>query len=94
MTLPSLEKTDGLVEALRELDKLRADFFVEGMDLEHFDEIVEAVRRVDAETVAAVHRRRIGELYPYFPESFEPERNGYEAAEQRLRADIPKEEEL
>lgn len=94
MSLPDLEKTDELVEALRELDKLRADLFAEGLDLEQFQEIVEAVRKVDAETVGAIHQHRIREFYPYFPESFQAEEDGYEAAEKRLRAEIPKEENL
>lgn len=94
MPAPDLEKTSELVEALRELAKLRADFFVEGMDLEHFEEIVTAVRKVDAEIVAAIHLRRIWELSPYLPENFQAEEDGYEAAEKRLRADIPKEEDL
>lgn len=94
VTPGGLDRTDELVEALRDLEKLRTDFFVEGMTLEHFDEIVEAVRRVDAETVGALHVRRIKELSPYYPEHFLGEETGYEAAEERLRANIPKEEEL
>lgn len=92
--LPRLEKTEELVEALRDLRSLRVDFFVEGMNQEHFDEIVEAVRKVDAEIVGAIHQYRIDELSPYFPESFQPEENGYEAAEKWLRADLPEESEL
>lgn len=92
--LPRLERTEELVEALQELQSLRVDFFVEGMSQEHFDEIVEAVRRVDAETVAAIHECRLRELYPYLPESFQAEEDGYEAAEKWLRAKIPKESEL
>lgn len=94
VTIRRLDKTDELVEALQDLEKLRTDFFVEGIDLERFDEIVEAVRRVDAETVRALHMCRIKELSPYYPEHFLGEETGYEAAEERLRADIPKEEDL
>lgn len=92
--LPRLEKTEELVEALQELQSLRVDFFVEGMNQEHFDEIVDAVRKVDAETVGALHQHRIHELYPYFPENFQAEEDGYEAAEKWLRADLPKENDL
>lgn len=94
MTLNKLEKTDELIEALRELEKLRTDFFVEGVSLERFDEIVEAVRAVDATTVAAIQCHRFNQLYPDALDGYEAERDAYDAAEERLRADIPKEEEL
>jgi len=92
--LPGIEETDELAEARRELVSLRTDLFINGLELEHFHELVEAVRKMDAEIVAAVHQRRINELYPYFPESFQPEEDGYEAAEKWLRCELPKEWEL
>lgn len=93
--LPRLEKTEELVEALRNFRRLRrSDLFAGELEQECFDEIVEAVRKVDAEIVGAIHQRRIYELSPYFPESFQPEENGYEAAEKWLRAELPEEEDL
>ena len=89
--LPKFEETDELAEARRELTDLRIGLFADGLDLERFHEIVMAVRKVDAEMVAAIHQHRISEFYPYFPESFQAEEDGYEAAEKLLRADPPKE---
>lgn len=94
MSLPDIEKTDELNEAIRELKELRTDLFVNGLELEHFQELVAAVRKVDAEIVAGVHRSRITEFYPYYPESFQAEEDGYEAAEKWLRADLPEEWDL
>lgn len=94
MNLPGIERTDELDEAIGELKELRTSLFVNGLDLEDFQELVAAVRKVDAEIVAGIHRHRITEFYPYFPESFQPEEDGYEAAEKWLRADLPKEWEL
>lgn len=92
--LPKLEKSDELVEALRSLRTLRAECLVEGMDEKHFDKIMTAVRAADAEIVAAIHEYRIGELSPYFPESFQAEEDGYEAAEKWMRAKLPEERDL
>lgn len=92
--LPGIEETDELAEARRDLMALRTDLFVNGLELEHFHALVEAVRTLDAEIVAAVHQRRINEFYPYFPESFQAEEDGYEAAEKWLRAELPEEWDL
>lgn len=94
MSLPEIDHDDELKEAISDLKSLRTDLFVNGLDLEHFQSLVEAVRRVDAEIVAGIHRHRISEFYPYFPESFQAEEDGYEAAEKWLRADLPEEWEL
>jgi hypothetical protein len=92
--LPEIEETDELAEARRGLAELRTALFVNGLDLVDFRQLVEAVRLLDAEIVAAIHRHRISELYPYFPESFQPEEDGYEAAEKWLRAELPMEWDL
>lgn len=92
--LPGIEETEELAEARRELASLRTDLFVNGLSLEHFREVVAAVRAMDAEIVAAVHQHRINEFYPYFPEGFQAEEDGYEAAEKWLRADLPEEWDL
>jgi hypothetical protein len=94
MSLPKMEKTDELVDALRELEETRLILNSFGLDEASVSEVIMRVRMVDAEIVAAIHRHRITELYPYFPESFQAEEGGYEAAEKRLRAEIPKEEDL
>lgn len=92
--LPKIEESEELAEAQRELAALRTDLFVNGLDLERFHEIVMAVRAVDAEIVAAIHQYRINEFYPYFPDDFQAEEDGYEAAEKWLRCDLPKEWDL
>lgn len=92
--LPELEKSEDLAEAIRDLKGLRTDFFINGLEMEHFRELVEAVRRVDAEIVSAIHERRVREMSPYYPESFQAEEDGYEAAEKWLRAALPEEWEL
>lgn len=92
--LPGLDKGEDLVEAIQDLKDLRTDLFVNGLDLEHFQSLVEAVRHLDAEIVAAVHEVRVREMSPYYPESFQAEEDGYEAAEKWLRADLPEEWEL
>lgn len=92
--LPELEKSEDLAEAIRDLKGLRTDFFINGLEIEHFRELVEAVRRMDAEIVSAIHERRVREMSPYYPESFQAEEDGYEAAEKWLRAALPKEWEL
>lgn len=92
--LPKIEDTDELREARQELTDLRTDLVVNGLDLEHFHQIVEAVRKMDAEIVGAIHQHRISEFYPYFPESFQAEEDGYDAAEKWLRCDLPKEWDL
>lgn len=92
--LPELEKSEDLAEAIRDLKGLRTDFFINGLEIEHFRELVEAVRRVDAEIVSAIHERRVREMSPYYPESFQAEEDGYEAAEKWLRAALPEEWEL
>jgi hypothetical protein len=92
--LPGIEETEELKEAVRDLKELRTDYFVNSLGLERFRELVDAVRRMDAEIVGAIHQYRIHEFYPYFPESFQAEEDGYEAAEKRLRGELPKEWEL
>lgn len=92
--LPEFEETEELAEARRDLVSLRTDLFINGLEMEQFRELVDAVRRMDAEIVGALHQRRISELRPYFPESFQAEEKGYEAAEKWLRAELPKEWEL
>lgn len=92
--LPKIEDSDELDQARQELVDLRTDLVVNGLGLEQFHQIVEAVRKLDAEIVAAVHQYRISEFYPYFPESFQAEEDGYEAAEKWLRCDLPEEWDL
>lgn len=92
--LPELEKSEDLAEAIRDLKGLRTDFLFNGLDIKRFRDLVEAVRRVDAEIVSAIHERRVREMSPYYPESFQAEEDGYEAAEKWLRAALPKEWEL
>lgn len=92
--LSKLEESEDLAEAIQDLKSLRTDFFINGLDIEHFRELVDAVRRVDAEIVASIHGHRARELSPYYPESFQAEEDGYEAAEKWLRAELPKEWEL
>ncbi len=92
--LPKLEESEDLAEAIRDLKSLRTDFFINGLDIEHFRELVDAVRQMDAAIVGAIHEHRVRELGPYYPESFQAEEDGYEAAEKWLRAELPKEWEL
>ncbi len=92
--LPKLEESEGLAEAIEDLKGLRTDFFVNGLDIEHFRELVDAVRRMDAEIVGAIHEYRVREMSPYYPESFQAEEDGYEAAEKWLKADLPEEWDL
>lgn len=92
--LPEIEETEELAEARRKLVSLRTDLFINGLEIDHFQELVDAVREMDAEIVGAIHQHRISELRPHFPESFQAEESGYEAAEKWLRAELPEEWEL
>lgn len=92
--LPKIEESEELAEARQKLVSLRTYLFIDGLDLERFHEVVMAVRAMDAEIVAAIHQYRINEFYPYFPDAFQAEEDGYEAAEKWLRCDLPKEWDL
>lgn len=93
MSIPRFEYTDELHEALDDFVQQRTDLFVAGIDLEVVNEFVEAVRRVDAELIAARHVYRNGEFYPYFPESYQAEEDGLEDAEKLLRGAMPEKQE-
>lgn len=90
---PQVEGTSELREALADFARERTDLFIAGVDLETLNEFVDAVRRVDAETVAARHAFRIREMSPHFPEDFQAEEDGLEDAEKLLRGPMPGEEE-
>jgi hypothetical protein len=92
--LPGLETTPELLVALGVLEEIGSLLQGLGVSDESFREIVAAVRLVDAETVSAIHAHRVKELSPYYPESFQAEEGGLEAAERRLRAPIPAKRDL
>jgi hypothetical protein len=92
--MPELETTPELLAALDALDEIGSIFLGFGVAEESFREIVAAVRLVDAETVGAIHARRVREMGPHYPESFQAEEDGLEAAEQRLRAPMPARRDL
>lgn len=92
--LPGIEETDELVAARNDLMALRNEALVAGLGMERFQKLVQAVRKMDAEIIGAIHQHRISEFYPYFPESFQAEEDGYEAAEKWMRVDVLKEWEL
>lgn len=89
MGLPEISRTEALEEALACLAQARLDAFVAGLDLDVIENLVEAVRAVDAETVHARHVRRGEEFSPYYPDSYWSEVEGYEAAAELLRGPIP-----
>lgn len=93
MSTPRFDYTDELHEALDDFIRQRTDLVIAGIDLETINEFVEAVRRVDAELVAARHVHRNGEFYPYFPESYQAEEDGLEDAEKLLRGPLPEKQE-
>jgi hypothetical protein len=90
---PQFEYTDELHEALDDFTQQRTDLVVAGIDLERISEFVDAVRRVDAELIAARHVHRNGEFYPYYPESYQAEEDGLEDAEKLLRGPMPERQE-
>lgn len=89
MSLPEIESTRELHEAIKAMEVLRADLLGAGVEPERINELIDAVRLVDAETVAARNCFRIKECYPYYPESYQAEEDGYETAEKLLRGPIP-----
>lgn len=91
---PGLETTPELLAALDALDNVEASIRGIGVHRCLVEEIVAAVRLVDAETVGAIHARRVREMGPNYPESFQAEEDGLEAAEQRLRASMPARRDL
>ena len=91
---PKLEKTDGLVQAIEEADGLRGTLLGFGLDKEAVCEVFATIRRLDAEIVAALHEYRNREMSPYYPDDFQAEEDGYDAAERSLRAPVPKVSEL
>lgn len=93
MSDPQFEYTDELHEALDDFIQQRTDLFVAGIDLEVVNEFVNAVRRVDAELIAARHVHRNSEFYPYYPESYQAEEDGLEDAEKLLRGPMPEKQE-
>lgn len=95
MTLPEFMWTEGLVEALKEVEDARTDLFINGdahgneitlSDLDHF---VELVRKADLELVKAREEHRDREFYPYYPTSYDGEQSGYEAVTELLEAPLP-----
>lgn len=93
MTAPRIERTPELVEALTDLESLRTDLFIAGVDLEQLNELIGAVRKVDVEIIKARHAFRAGEFYPYFPDSYSIESDAYDTAEELLRSPMPQKEE-
>lgn len=89
VTRPRFEHTDELREALEDFEQRRTDLFVAGVDLEALGEFVDAVRRVDAELIAAHHVHRNKQQSPYYPTEYQAEEDGLEAAEALLRSDMP-----
>lgn len=93
MSLPEISRTEALNEALACLAQAKLDAFVAGLDLDVIENLVDAVRTVDAETVHARQVHRDEEFYPYYPEGYGPEVEGYEAAVELLRGPIPRQPE-
>lgn len=93
MIPPEILWTDELRKSIADMEALRTDLFIAGADMERLDDLIEAVRVMDAEIVAARHVFRCKELSPYYPENYQAEEDGYEAAEKLLRGPVPEGEE-
>jgi hypothetical protein len=89
VTLPEIDHTDELRDALEMLDGMKRQMVLLGVAEAAVDILIEGVRLVDAETVAARCVRRIREMSPHYPESFQAEEYGLEAAETLLRSPMP-----
>lgn len=93
VSAPEVDYTAELHEALEVLDGMKRQAVSLGMASAAVDVLIDGVRQVDAEIVAARHVRRNRELSPYFPESYQAEEDGLEDAEKLLRSPLPQRRE-
>ena len=95
MAFPEFLWTQALVEALEAVEAARVDLFVNGdgdgneISLEHLDYFIDLVRMADARLVEAREAFRDREFYPYYPESYSAEQDGYAQAAELLKAPLP-----
>lgn len=89
MNSPRFTYTDELHSALENLAERRAALLDAELDPQWITDLIDAVRTVDAELIAARHVHRNSEFYPYYPESYWAEEAALEDTESLLRGPLP-----